>query len=61
MGSSALPVMVYTDYNQLVFLSTMFNHNQWLMRWALLVQEYNLVVRHKKGLENIGEDALSCG
>lgn len=32
VGSSAIPVTVYTDHNPLVFLSTMFNHKQRLMR-----------------------------
>lgn len=61
VGSSSLPVTVYTDHNPLVFLSTMYNHNQRLMRWALLVQGFNLVIRHKKGAENIVADTLSRG
>lgn len=35
LGSSPLPVVVYTDHNPLVFLSRMYNQNQRLMRWAL--------------------------
>lgn len=31
VGSSFLPVTVYTDHNRLVFLSRMFDHNQRLM------------------------------
>ena len=37
IGSSALPVIVYTDQNPLVFLHRMYNQNQRLMRWALIV------------------------
>ena len=59
VGSSSLPVVIYTDHNQLVFLSRMYSHNQRLMRWALVVQDYNLDVRHKKGSENVLADALS--
>lgn len=59
VGSSSLPVVVYTDHNPLVFLARMYNHNQRLMRWALMAQEYNLEIRHKKGSENIIADALS--
>lgn len=59
VGSASLPVVVYTDHNPLVFLSRMFNHNQRLMRWALLVQDFNLDIRHKKGSENILADTLS--
>lgn len=59
VGSSALPVTVYTDHNPLVFLSRMYNHNQRLMRWSLFVQNYNIDIKHKKGSENVVADALS--
>lgn len=59
VGSSSLPVVTYTDHNPLVFLSRMYNHNQRLMRWALIVQDYNLEIHHKKGSENVLADALS--
>lgn len=59
VGSSVLPVTVYTDHNPLVFLSRMYNHNQRLMRWSLIVQKYNLIIKHKKGSENIIADTLS--
>ena len=61
VGSSSAPVTVYTDHNPLVFLAQMYNHNQRLMRWALLVQGYNLDIQHKKGTENVVADALSRG
>ena len=59
VGSSVVPVVVYTDHNPLVFLHRMCNHNQHLMRWSLIVQGYNLEIRHKKGSENAFADALS--
>lgn len=59
VGSSLSPVTVFIDHNPLVFLHRMYNHNQRLMRWALLVQDYNLVIKHKKGTDNIVADALS--
>lgn len=61
VGYSPSPVVVFTDHNPLVFLSRMYNHNQRLMRWALLVQGYNLEIRHKKGADNVIADALSRG
>lgn len=60
VGGSLFPVIVHTDHNPLVFLSKMYNHNQRLMRWALMVQPYNLEIRHKRGTENVVADALSC-
>lgn len=59
LGSTSVPVIVFTDHNPLVFLSRMYNHNQRLMRWALMVQDFNLEIRHKKGSENVFADALS--
>ena len=59
VGSSSLPVVTYTDHNPLVFLPCMYHHNQRLMQWALVMQDYNLDVRHKKGSENVLDDALS--
>ena len=59
VGPSPLPIIVFTDHNPLVFLSRMYNHNQRLMRWALIMQDYHLDIRHKKGSENVLADALS--
>jgi hypothetical protein len=59
VSSTILPVIVFTDHNPLVFLGRMYNQNQRLMRWSLMVQGYNLVIKHKKGSENIITDALS--
>ena len=59
VGSSSVPVLVYTDHNPLVFLQRMYNQNQRLMRWALVIQNYNLDIQHKKGVDNVMADALS--
>jgi hypothetical protein len=53
------PVQVYTDHNPLVFLSRMKNKNRRLMRWSLIAQEYNLIIHHIKGRDNVIPDALS--
>ncbi len=59
LGGSCNPVVVYTDHNPLVFLGRMCNSNQRLMRWSLILQEYNLDIQHRKGAENVVADALS--
>ncbi len=59
VGSSPLPLVVFTDHNPLVFLSRMRNSNQRIMRWALIIQEFNLEIRYKKGKENVLADTLS--
>ncbi len=60
VGSSSLPLVAFTDHNPLVFLSRMRNSNQRIMRWALIIQEFNLEIRYKKGKENILADTLRC-
>lgn len=57
--SSGNTIVVYTDHNPLTFLARMSNSNQRLMRWALIVQEFDLDIRYKKGAENVIADALS--
>lgn len=57
--STGKPIKVFTDHNPLVFLSRMYNSNHRLMRWSLIVQNYNLEIVHKKGSENVLADALS--
>lgn len=59
VGSSSLPVKVFTDHNPLTFLAKMQNSNQRIMRWALIVQEFNIDICYKKGKENVLADALS--
>lgn len=49
--SNHQPLVVYTD--------CVYNHNQRLMHWALLLQERNLEIRHKLGAHNKVVDALS--
>ena len=53
------PILVYTDLNPLVFLCKMSNKNQRLTRWSLLLQEYDLIIYHIKGKDNVIADALS--
>ncbi len=59
VGSSSQPLTVYTDHNPLVFLQRMSNANHRLMRWSLICQSYNLVICHKKGIDNVIADSLS--
>ncbi|XP_072180884.1 uncharacterized protein [Diadema setosum] len=59
VGSTTQPVVVWTDHNPLTFVNRMRNKNQRLMRWSLILQEYNLDIKHIRGKENIVADALS--
>ncbi|KAL2076889.1 hypothetical protein ACEWY4_027519 [Coilia grayii] len=55
----AATVTVYTDHNPLTFLNRMCNSNQRLMRWSLVLQGYNIHIKHIRGKDNVVADALS--
>ena len=59
LGSMPFKIKVYTDHNPLIFLKTMKNKNQRLVRWSLALQEYNLEIQHIPASENVVTDALS--
>ena len=59
LHNSLHTITVYSDHNPLTFVSKMKNKNQRLMRWSLFLQEYNLVVLHIRGTDNVVADALS--
>lgn len=46
------PIELYTDHQALTFLFTCKLRNARLSRWTLLLQEYNLKIRHCPGKEN---------
>ena len=53
------PVTVYTDHNPLTFIYRIKGTNQRVLRWSLLIQQYNLQIKHIKGTDNAVVDALS--
>ena len=59
LTSSSLPIVVYSDHNPLTFINKMKNNNQRLMRGSLMLQQYNIDMKHIKGKGNIIIDALS--
>ena len=59
LTSSTSPIVVFSDHNPLSFLHKLKNKNQRLLMWSLLLQEFNLDIRHIKGKDNIIPDALS--
>ena len=59
LTSSTSPIVVFSDHNPLSFLHKLKNKNQRLRRWSLLLQEFNLGIRHIKGKDNIIPDAFS--
>ena len=59
LTSSSSPAVVFSDHNPLTFIHKMKNKKQRLLRWSLLLQEYNLDIRHIKEKDNIISEALS--
>ena len=53
-----LDIIVFTDYLALKYLLTKQNAKARLIRWVLLLQEFNLQIRDKKGVENVVVDHL---
>ena len=52
-------IVIFTDHSALKYLRTKQNTKARLIRWVLLLQEFNLQNKDKKGVENVVEDHLS--
>ncbi|GKA18949.1 reverse transcriptase domain-containing protein [Tanacetum coccineum] len=51
--------IVYTDHSALKYLLAKQDAKPRLLRWILLLQEFDLIIRDKKGAENLVADHLS--
>ncbi|GJR47684.1 reverse transcriptase domain-containing protein [Tanacetum coccineum] len=51
--------IVYTDYSALKYLMNKQDAKPRLLRWVLLLQEFNIMIRDKKGSKNLAADHLS--
>ncbi|GJR59094.1 reverse transcriptase domain-containing protein [Tanacetum coccineum] len=51
--------IVYTDHSALKYLLTKQDGKPRLLRWILLLQEFDVVIRDKKGAGNLAVDHLS--
>nr|GEX99330.1 reverse transcriptase domain-containing protein [Tanacetum cinerariifolium] len=54
-----VPTIVYTDHSTLKYLLAKQDAKPRLIWWILLLQEFDVIIRDKKGAENLAADHLS--
>ncbi|WKA13133.1 hypothetical protein VitviT2T_030464 [Vitis vinifera] len=52
-------IVVFTDHSTLKYFLTKQDAKARLIRWILLLQEFNLQIKDNKGVENVAADHLS--
>lgn len=54
-----IPFTVITDQASLTWLMTTKNPSGRLTQWSLLLQEFDITLKHRPGIRNLDADALS--
>ena len=52
-------IEVFTDNNPLTFINKCKQSNKRILRWSLLLQEYNIKISHIQGKKNVLADTLT--
>jgi len=52
-------IVIYTDHAAIKYLLRKVDSKSWLIKWILLPQEFDLVIKDKKGSKNVVADHLS--
>ena len=53
------PIIIFTDHAALKYLLSKKDTKARLIRWILILQEFNITIKDKKGVENVVADHLS--
>ncbi|GKC17717.1 reverse transcriptase domain-containing protein [Tanacetum coccineum] len=59
LGQLLSKTIVYTDHSDLKYLLAKQDAKPRLLQWILLLQEFDVIIRDKKGAENLAADHLS--
>ena len=59
LAGSSFAITVFTDHNPLVLIEKVKFENTPVLRWALPLQPYHIIVQHIKGKDNTIADILS--
>ncbi|GJR78833.1 reverse transcriptase domain-containing protein [Tanacetum coccineum] len=59
LGQLLSKTIVYTDHSALKYLLAKQDAKPRLLRWIILLQEFDVIIRDKKGAENLAADHLS--
>ena len=52
-------VIVYTDHDPLKFVAKLGKQNRRILRWYIILQNYNIQIHHISGKDNLIADCLS--
>ena len=52
-------LIIYTDHTTIKYLMEKKDAKPRLIRWVLLLQEFDIEIKHKKGSDNVIVDHLS--